>query len=376
MMSFHIAKSNIMPALAACVAVTDAKSPTPIGSCVILDASMGTLTIKATNMYQSIERTVPALAVTSPGTVMVSAADFAKRVDAFPDGEITIAETKGGIDIRQGKPKGFTLGKVEIPEQAPAVRVEPQGSEIDAKAFAALLGRMVPAMGTNEGHPGTFAVNIEGNGGKLTAMATGGHMGAIASLTFDGEIGVLIPAPAVTQLRKVLAKIDGSVRLFVTGNKLHIFATGLAYSTLISAGEFPPLRNIMPARAGRSLKANRQELLNEIAFVETVTLHLDRIHIRPGKSGVILHGASKEGETASRDFDGTCDIQSSISSKYLTKMLEFIGGGDVTLWQDKGVRDLNMPAGPMVAENADGDLFVVMPLGHDADDLSTDGIKD
>lgn len=376
MMKLKIAKSHLLAALTACCAIVDAKSATPIAACVVIDAFMGSVKLTSTNYHQTVERNATAIEVSEAGKVMVDADDLLKRIQAFSDGEIAITETKTGIDVKQGSAKGYVIGKHDVDTAPKIVSVEPQGAEVDARAFSSLLARMVPAMSTNEGQAHVYAVNVVGKAGRLTAMATDSHVGAIASLTFDGEIEVLIPSPAVHQLRKILSKIDGTVRLFMVGAHLHVFADGMAYSTLTMGGTsaFPPLLQIFPARSGKCLRAKVANLIDAIDFVDLVGLKDDRLHIRPGEEGITLHGASKEGKTASTDVEGACEIQSSISAKYLKKMLEFHGGTDVTLWQEQDRRTLDSAPGGMVCEDSDGALFVVMPLRYDADDLN-DGAK-
>lgn len=370
MMKIEIAKSNLQPALDACCTVVDAKSATPIASAVRIDAAMGTVTLRTTNLLQSVERTAQAVAIDSPGTVVVDATGLQRRIAALDDGPITIIETKGGIDVKQGTSR-LTVGKYDQIEAPPGPARPKPGAEIDAKAFASLLKRLAPTMYENEALAHVYAVNIVASEGKMRAMATDSRSGALAFVTYDGDIEVLIPAPAVNQLIKVLGKIGGTVRLAREGSRFYVFGEGIVYSTLIALGQFPDMMSAVPAREGPALRANRESMLAALKLVEIVGLEDDRVHMRGTVEGVLFRGRSKEGSSASRAIDGTCEIQSSASVKYAIKMLEFIGGENVTMWQqDAGPRDAKGAPGGLVTENDNGDLYVVMPLRYDAEDLS------
>jgi DNA polymerase-3 subunit beta len=375
MFKIQIAKSNLHPALAACCTVVDAKSAMPSAQCIMIDAVGSEVKMRVMSYHQTIEKSCLTLAPSSAGSILVDATDLLKRVDAFTDGEITITEAKSNIEIRQGSAK-YTLPKYDTSAALPMPSVEVQGSEIDARAFAALLGRMAPAMSREEGRPHVFGVNVIGKGGKMTAMATDSHVGAIATMTFDGDFAAIVPAPAVNQIKAVLAKVDGAARLAVVGTSLYVFADGLTYSTMLAGGDFPPMTQVMPARSGQTLRVKRSDATANIKAVDAIGLKDERIHIRSCPDGVMLRGTSKEGATASRVADGACDIQSSVCAKYLVKLLDFIGDEHVSIWQDEGTRSESGAPGGMVSESASGDLFVVMPLRYDAEDLSTDTIKD
>jgi DNA polymerase III sliding clamp (beta) subunit (PCNA family) len=375
MFKIQIAKSNLHPALAACCTVVDAKSAMSSAQCIMIDAVGSEVKMRVMGYHQTIEKSCLTLAPSSTGSILVDATDLLKRVDALADGEITITEAKSNIEIRHGSAK-YTLPKYDTSAALPMPSVEAQGSEIDARAFAALLGRMAPAMSREESRANMYGVNVTANGGKMTAMATDSNVAAVATITFDGTISATIPSPAVTQIQKVLAKVDGSARVAVVGKSLYVFADGLTYSTLFASDEFPPVHDIMPARTGLTLRAKRGDMMTSIKAVDIIGLKDERIHIRSCPDGIRLGGSSKEGATAYRTIEGACDIQSSLQAKYLSKLLDFIGGEHVTIWQEEAGRTMADLPKTMVAESEDGALFLVMPLRYDEEDLSTDTIKD
>lgn len=371
-MKIKIAKAALLPALAACNEVAEQKSPQPAAACVVLTTVGDTLQARATNYYQSIARTVDSTTV-KPGAVMVNARDILARIDRLDDGEIAIEATSMQLIIKQAGAR-YTLAIFDAATAPVVATVEPQGDEIGAAALAGILDRAAPAMGLVESQATTYGVALKSSGGKLWAKAMNGNVGAIVPVTFDGAIDAMVPAPAVNHLRKVLKSVAGSARLAVAGSSLHIFADGLAYSTLLTGDAFPPLESAIPSRSGKSVTANRKDLL---AAVKSVTVGCDayaRLRVRPCPEGIAFVAQTKDANDARRLVLADCDLLSvSMAADYLTKLLEFGSGDAITIWQQGGERVVGQKglSGPMAVEE-DGALFVAMPLGYDHADLAPD----
>jgi DNA polymerase III sliding clamp (beta) subunit (PCNA family) len=371
-MKIKIQKSALLPVLTACADVADPKSPQPAAACVVLTAKGDTFEARSTNYYQSIARTC-AVDTAKPGAVMVNAKDVLARIDRLDEGEIAIEATDKQLVIKQAGAR-YTLGIFDAATAPVMSVVEPQGSEIGAAALAGILDRAAPAMGIVESQAATYGIGLATKGGKLWAKAMNGNVGAIVPVTFDGDLTALIPAPAVTHLRKVLKQVAGSARLGVVGSSLYVFADGLTYSTLLTGEAFPPLESAIPPREGKSVTANRKAL---IAAVKGVTVGGDayaRLRVRPCPEGIAFVSQTKDGADARRVVESDCDLTTvSMAADYLIKVLEFGAGEAITIWQKEGERVVGQKgrSGPMVVEE-DGAIFVAMPLGYDHVDLAAD----
>jgi DNA polymerase III sliding clamp (beta) subunit (PCNA family) len=371
-MKIKIQKSALMPVLTACADVADPKSPQPAAACVVLSAKGDTLQARTTNYYQSIARTC-AVNTAKPGAVMVNAKDILARVDRLDEGEIAIEATDKQLVIKQAGAR-YTLAIFDALTAPAMAAVEPHGDEIGATALAAVLDRAAPAMGMSEANALTYGVALQSKGGKLWAKATDTKVGALVPLTFDGDIDIMVPAPAVLHIKKLLNKIAGTVRLAVVGTSLHVFADQLAYSTLLTSDKFPPLEQIIPAREGASVTANRKALLDAVKAVTVGCESTARVRLRPCPEGVALMTQAKDASDARRLVLSDCDLLSaSVAADYFGKLLDFGDGEAITIWQKSGPRvvgQLGTP-GVMVVEE-DGAIFVAMPLCYDHADLAPD----
>lgn len=371
-MKIKIQKSALLPTLAACAEIADPKSPQPAAACVVLTANGDTLQARSTNYRQTIARTC-VVDTAKPGTVMVNAKDILARIDRLDEGEIAIEATDKQLVIKQAGAR-YTLAIFDAATAPAMAAVEPQGSEIGAAAFAGILDRAAPAMGIVESQATTYGIGLATKDGKLWAKAMNGNVGAIVPVTFDGELTALVPAPAVTHLRKVLKQVAGSARLAVVGSSLCVFADGLTYSTLLTGDTFPPLESAIPAREGKSVTANRKAL---IAAVKGVTVGGDayaRLRVRPCPEGIAFVSQTKDGADARRVVESDCNLMTvSMAADYLVKVLEFGASDAITIWQKEGERVVGQKglSGPMVVEE-DGAIFVAMPLGYDHVDLAAD----
>lgn len=375
-MKIRIDHVTLLSALNDCDTVAEIKSPYLWGSCVIIEAGGQGLRLRAGNGLQNVARNTPTEGVTvvKPGGVMVTASDIVKRIAALDPGEVTIEELPGSVRISQASTK-FTLPKFD-PTTAPEfVNVEPQGSEVDARALAAVLARVSPAMGYTESQATTYGVGLVTMDGKLWCKAMNGQVGAMAPLTFDGEICTIIPAPAVEHLRKALAEIDGVARIAVVDRSIHVFADGFAYSTLVAADKFPPLEQAIPARSGDSFQVDRSAALSAIKVATIGGIRDQKLRLRVSGEGVTFRGEERNVPGGARLVTCDCTAPSwSMAADYVKALFAFANGDTVTVWHNKGSHKLDGGPGPMTIEE-DGALFVAMPLKYDAIDLAPDAAE-
>lgn len=374
-MKIKVDQASLLSALEACATVADAKSAHVWGSCVIVETSDATRTVtcRADTGLQAVARTLRSdvATIVKAGIVMVNAKDAAQRVAALDAGEVTIEELPGSVKISQGGTR-YSLPKLDA-AQAPAQGiVEPQGAEIDAKAFAALLARVAPMMGTNEAQVSTWGVSVATEGGKMVARAINGKVGAIAPMTFDGEIAAMIPAPAVKHLQTLLAKIGGGVRLAAVGSSLHVFADDLAFSTLLAGDPPPKFDTMVPARKGESVQLDRAAAVKAIKAVTIGDAKDGRLRLRSGPDGITFRGQSKDTSDCARLVSCVSGIKSlSCAATYLLNVLEFSNESTVTLWIAPGKRVEGGGGEPITIEE-DGAICLAMPLYYDAIDLAPD----
>jgi DNA polymerase III sliding clamp (beta) subunit (PCNA family) len=369
-----IARSALLPLLADCAEVSNDKSPFPYATCVIIEKFPGGIRCRASNVLQSIVRTSESATADKAGAVMIHAKDALKRVSALDDGEVQIEERPGSVVISQGGAR-YSLPKYDIETAPPLTVVEPQGGEIGAAAFGALIGRVAPVMGIDESMPSQHGVCVEAKGkGQLVAKAATNAGGALAPMTFDGSILAILPAPAVGHLRKVLARIDGAARIAVVGSAFHVFADGFAYSTLTASADFPPLERVLPKLEGPSIMVDRVAMLAAVKAVNVGDACEFGLRVRPNPGGILLRGQSKDGSECSRVVKCDSTIKSArVRVDQMIKMLEFSTAETVTIWQADGERLLGAAGrGEPMTVGENGDQFAIMPLVFDAIDLATD----
>ncbi len=374
-MKIKISQADLLAALESCATVADSKSPFPWGSCVIIEAETKAraLTCRASNSVQAVKRSlvIGTGSIVKPGSVMVNAKDMLQRVGALDAGDVTIEELPGSVRISQGGAR-YSLPKRDVSEAQAQSIVDPQGSEIDAKAFGALLARVAPMMSADESRGPMYGIGVSTSGGKLWAKASDGGSGAMAPLTFDGSLTALIPSPAVKHLQSVLVNVEGSSRVAVVGNALYVFADGLTYSTLLTGAAFPPLEQIIPARKGPSMLVDRSAMLDAVNAVKIGGACEKRIMLRPNEKGIMLRGQADDSSAGSRQVDCDCTVKAFSSGvEHVSRLLKFLRGDAVTIHVDDGDRKVGGGPGLMVAEE-EGALFVVMPRQFYADDLAPD----
>ncbi len=372
-LKFTATRAELLPHLAACAEVTDAKPPMPALACVLVESTAAGLRFSATNIPQTVTRDL-AVKAARVGQVLVNAKDFSAVVAAMGPGEVQVTETPARLKVEQGA-RRYTLPVFDLAEAPTRTHVDPSGVEIGAAALVSILSRLAPNMSTDSTRETLFGARVIVGAGKLRGMTTNGHLGAIASVPCEAEgaFDAAIPAPAVKHLIKILDGVDG-VRLARVGNLIHAFFDGGSYSTAIITDRYAPVESAIPRAEGSYLRADRKTMLAAVKSVATVAGSDGFLTLQPSASGVTF-GAESDKGGGEEEVPATSSLRSSRwNAPYFRQALEFLAGSEVDAWCKPGDRvvdgcpDAMLFRSPGDTEN----VFALMPVRYTQADLDAD----
>jgi DNA polymerase-3 subunit beta len=364
-------RAALLPALAACAEVANPRGTSPVYAAVLLTATADGLRLRSTNGFQALGHDVSDVTVDKPGVAMVRADTLRDVVrDATGDGMITLTDTGRALLVEQKTPRKVRRAiNTHDPKTAPmAARLPDSGHSVNAKALAALLGRVAPmALAHGTDRQNIQGVYLEARGDQLVALALDSLRMARSSIPYvGGPIAVTVPLVAVNDLRKLLAKRDGSISIALVGNAFYAWGSGWSYSTQLHDGAFPvQMETLIPPRRGPMMRVARASLLAAVASAATAKGD-DRLRMRSTDSSLVLRKLSTDGP-----HEEEIDAEGAIGSvatpdAWIRDALDMHGGAEwIEFYYDASAG----PTAPL-AIRAEGseDVALVIPLAADEHD--------
>lgn len=258
------------------------KSTMPILECLRLEASDGSLCVRATDLVYQVRARADA-EVSVPGAVLVDAKVLGDIVKSLPAGPVSLDAMDRGLVVKAGKAR-FSLPGQEADDYPLHHPAAGEAVEIDADMLVTLIERVAFSMSTDEARPHLAGVLLEIGGGRARAVTTDGHRLTIAEVAYDGPSmrAMLVPCHAIAKLKRVLESDDGDGRaatLRCDDDRIAVSRDGVEASVLLSHEGFPPYAKVVPAPSEHVVVVNRVQLLDAIRRVGLITA--------PGKVGSV-----------------------------------------------------------------------------------------
>lgn len=250
-MNLVIARSVLLTALTRVLGVIPQRSPQVILTQVLLEARGEALHLTGTNGVMTATTWIDGVPA-APSPACLPAHPLQSLIAKLPDGDvkISIEDRKATITVVGKKPRGVINGldasgfpTVPLPPRAHDVTIPGETilSLVAHAGYAVPAGQDAPARAK-----GLF---LEWDSQLIRAVALDAHRLAMFELehAVDAQGCVLIPAPAVKELRRLAG--EGDVSLTVHGPNVIMSTAESRVTSKLIDGEFPPYRQILPAKA-------------------------------------------------------------------------------------------------------------------------------
>ena len=237
-------------------------------------------------------------------------------------------ELDAGAD-NQTRLAGIEIGEADNPEDFPAIDFPVDRELSSAFQLPLLLWRTEFACSKENSRYALNGVNLEGADCKLTAVATQGHMMAIAAAAWDGpDFGALVPGTFC----QVVAGLGGEPRMSMSDehSSLTLDWGWVQLGVRLVDRGFPKWRDAIPKKLGLEFEADSANLsvaikamvsLCDDQLKKAVVLYVDKdsVTVKPlgpkAEGGGVVVKAKAAGK-AVQAFDG----------EYLLKILAVVGG--------------------------------------------------
>jgi len=247
------------------------KNALSIMSNVLLVASEGSLSIKATDIKVSFETVIP-VDTAEPGAVTVFCDKLSGILASIPEGDIALEQEDSKVVIKPTFKKVRFQLKTISSEKFPELPEAPAEAffAIPARDFKEMIAQTIFAVSDDETRYFMNGVFLEKSGAGLALVATDGRRLSYIQKDFDAKIpdfkGVIVP-PKVLSLVSKRASDEGLIELAVTEKSLFIRFGGYRVSSVLIEGQFPNYQKVIPQSQIHQLVLKRADLLDALKRV-------------------------------------------------------------------------------------------------------------
>ncbi len=368
-MKATIERATLLKGLGHVHSVVERRNTIPILSNVLIEAEEdGGLRLMATDLDLQINERVEAN-VTDPGATTVPAHTLFDIVRKLPEGsQVELIAAEGRMQVNAGRAR-FTLST--LPRDDFPVIAEgdlPTAFELPAATLRQIIDKTRFAISTEETRyylNGIYLHVSDEAQPVLKAAATDGHR--LARVTVprpegaQGMPGVIIPRKCVTELRKLLDEVDGTVQVSLSDSKIRFDLGAAVLTSKLIDGTFPDYSRVIPTANDKLLKIDPKGFMEGVDRVATIASEKTRaVKMALDRDRVTLSVTSPENGTAAEEVPAEYSadgLEIGFNARYLLDILGQIEGDIVE------VHLADAAAPTLLRENDKASaLYVLMPM--------------
>jgi DNA polymerase-3 subunit beta len=368
-MKATIERATLLKGLGHVHNVVERRNTIPILSNVLIEASEeGGIRLMATDLDLQINETVEAN-VADPGATTVPAHTFFEIVRKLPEGsQVELNAAEGKMQVNAGRAR-FTLQTLPRDDFPIIAEGElPTRFELPAATLRQIVDKTKFAISTEETRyylNGIYVHVSDEDQPVLKAAATDGHR--LARVTVprpdgaQGMPGVIIPRKCVTELRKLLDEVDGTVQVSLSDTKIRFDLGAAVLTSKLIDGTFPDYSRVIPTANDKLLRIDPKGFMQGVDRVSTIASERTRaVKMTLDRDRVTLSVTSPENGTAAEEVSADYDaegLEIGFNARYLMDILGQIEGDTVE------VHLADAAAPTLLRENDKAQaLYVLMPM--------------
>ncbi|MBI4465615.1 MAG: DNA polymerase III subunit beta, partial [Acidobacteria bacterium] len=348
-MEFSVQRAEILKEVGLCQGVVERKTTIPILSNLLLEAAADSVQITATDLELGI-RSSFAAKVKKGGVATVPAKKLFDYVRQLEEAEVRFKATDtaagGSVQLSCGRSQVRMAGMAR--ENFPVLPEFPDKlAIIPPQILLQMIHRTAFAISSEESRYTLNASLLILKAETMTMVATDGHR--LAHIETDpsvvqdgysgvsGEVRVLVPKKAMTELAKQLADAPADVGIEFAKDNNHLFfriGSRLLISRLLS-GQFPNYEAVLPRGNERVAVLDREQLtaaLRRVSLFSDERSHAIRLQLGKEELKVSSAGAeSWESEDSLPVNYSAAPLQIGFNWQYLLDFLAAVESSQVTL---------------------------------------------
>jgi len=370
-MKFSIERGALLKAVAQAQSVVERRNTIPILANVLIEASEGSVQLRATDLDIEVVDRAPAM-VERPGAITVSAVMLNEIVRKLPDGalvSLTENAQTGRLVIEAGR-SNFSLATLPR-EDFPVMASSDYATNfaIAAPVLRRLFDKSKFAISTEETRyylNGVYMHVADSDGAKvLRCVATDGHRLARIDAPLpegaEGMAGVIVPRKTVGEMRKLLDDDEAIIAVSVSETKIRFATPAITLTSKVIDGTFPDYTRVIPQGNTRRLEVDAAEFARAVDRVATVSSERSRaVKLSLDEDRLILSVNAPDSGAAEEELAvayGDEKLEIGFNAKYLLEIASQVDRENaVFLFNTSGDPTLMREGNDMSA------VYVVMPM--------------
>jgi len=280
---------------------------------VLLDASEGKLTIRATDLKVSFETTLP-VQIDEEGSTTIFCDKFLGILRSLPDGDVIFEEKEGNKlkIIPTEKKIDFSLKSIS-PEKFPQLPAmeEENSFELPQGDFLDMINQTYFSVSDDETRYFMNGVFFEKKEGQFIMVATDGRRLSFAQKPLSANTpdfpGVIIPTKILLLVRK-LASGQGNLNLSITEKMIYVQFDNQKISSNLIEGQFPNYSRVIPESQEQSATLDKTKLVDALKRVSILAEQKSRRIFVTFQSGALVV-KSEESEIGDAKEQIDCDYE-------------------------------------------------------------------
>jgi DNA polymerase III subunit beta len=270
-MKFTCEKNSFSREISFAQEIIASKNALSIMSNVLLEASEGSLSLKATDIKVSFETTIP-IDTTESGSITVFCDKLSGILATIPEGDISIEQDDSKVIVKPTFKKVRFQLKTISSEKFPELPSVPDESffSVPSHDFKEMISQTIFAVSDDETRYFMNGVFIEKAADGLVLVATDGRRLSYVKKTFDANIpefkGVIVP-PKILALVLKRAPEEGMIDIAVTDKSIFFRFGAYKISSVLIEGQFPNYQKVIPESQKNRITLKRSELLDAMKRV-------------------------------------------------------------------------------------------------------------
>ncbi|MEX2486746.1 MAG: DNA polymerase III subunit beta [Nitriliruptoraceae bacterium] len=246
----------------------------PALSGILLEATDGRLTCRATDLEVAAEISIP-VQIDTPGTALLPARLLSQLVARFADAPVEVTTEDGRVEISCGRAtfRVRSMQAEDFPALAAPAEDAPSG-RLKSDAFGRLVAQVSRAAATDEGRPVLTGVLLEASDGRITAAATDSYRLAIRSVDWEEPVDgqALVPSRSLQEAAKGAAEAGGTVEIVLEEGQVSFLFGDRRLTTKLIEGAFPNYQGLLPDGFETAVVVERAALTEALQRVSIVAM--------------------------------------------------------------------------------------------------------
>ena len=247
------------------IRATAIRTTNPILEGIKLSASEDTLTLSATDLEISIEKTIPA-DVKIAGEVVVPGKFFADFVKKLSNEQIELSLTEQNtLKIKYTDSEGYL--QCLNADEFPIIRdiVSPETISIKKSELKKVIDKTIFSVAVDDARPILKGCLFEIRNNTLTSVALDGYRLALYKTEVEcaaEKLNCIVPARSLNEISKLLVvdSDDATIDILLGQNHLMIDDGSVKILTRLLEGEFINYRQVIPANTTTTILVNKSQL--------------------------------------------------------------------------------------------------------------------